>query len=337
MKVRRGIQTGVCAVAAVVVCGAAPPRAFGEASKAESLIREGIELRGAGHDARALPLFQQAYELERTPRTAGQLGLCELSLGYWLDAEVHLGEGLASVSHPWIEKNRGVLTESLGKARENLGEVTLAGGPAGAAVVVDRREIGRLPLPRPLRLIRGPHDVEVRFAGHEPWRQAVAVLGADKQTLVVVIVVERTAVSPPAATIATPVTPPDAPSSGSVRRPLAWTGAALGAGMLAFGGYETYVWLGKRHDFDDHRDPVSGYPDCTNDAPMEGGAGCHDLHEALVRARTLALVSYGVTALLAAGSAYLFATSSPPSPKTDTALSCTPDPSTRGLSCFLTF
>jgi len=49
-----------------------------EAEQAEALIREGVQLRGQDQTARALPLFEKAYRLSRTPRTAGQLGLCEL-------------------------------------------------------------------------------------------------------------------------------------------------------------------------------------------------------------------------------------------------------------------
>src|SRR5256885_12888670 len=81
---------------AVTVLGAAPARATTDAEQAESLIREGVRLRGLDQTARALPLFQKAYEMSRTPRTAGQLGLCEMELGAYVDAERHLGEALAS-------------------------------------------------------------------------------------------------------------------------------------------------------------------------------------------------------------------------------------------------
>jgi hypothetical protein len=314
----------------------------GEASKAEALIREGVELRGDGRDARALPLFQQAYELERTPRTAGQLGLCELALGYWLDAEVHLAEGLAAVSHPWIEKNRALLSASLARASENLGEVTLAGGPAGAEVVVDRREVGRLPLVRPLRLIKGPHDLEVRAAGLEPWHRAVAVAGADRQTLVVVIVVER----PPAVVEKREPDPvaraEEQGESGGARRTVAWVAAAAGVAAVGAGIYGTVGWIRENREFDRHtaqdpNEPTKRYPDCGNDVDLHGGDECNAIHGDLAKARLIALVSYGGAAILGAGSIYLFATAPPTGRKSDTALSCVPDPVTRGLSCAVSF
>ena len=50
----------------------------GDAAEAEALIRQGLELRQQGRDAPALPLFQKAYDLAATPRTAGQLGCGEM-------------------------------------------------------------------------------------------------------------------------------------------------------------------------------------------------------------------------------------------------------------------
>lgn len=327
-------------IAAAVVSLAGGRARAGEASRVEALIHDGVQLRQDGHDARALPLFQQAFELERGPRTVGQLGLCELALGYWLDAEAHLGEALASASHPWIEKNRATLEGAREKARENLGEVALAGGPAGGAVVVDRKEVGRLPLKAPLRLNKGPHDLEVRVGPGDPWRQAVMVEGRDKQTFAVVVPVAAAAapVAPaPEATVAKQEEP-----SGSARRPLAWASAAVAAAGLGVGVYETVEWIRAKHDFEHNTGPIPGTGvmglNCGSDlAPTYGGDGCKGLHDRLAKARLISIVSYGATTLFAAGSAYLFATSSAPLTKTDTALSCAPDLLASGLSCSVTF
>ena len=47
----------------------------GDSAEAEALIRQGVELRAQKKDERALPLFEKAYQISRSPRTAGQLGL----------------------------------------------------------------------------------------------------------------------------------------------------------------------------------------------------------------------------------------------------------------------
>ena len=93
----------------------ARPARAGESGEAEALIRQGVELRAQKKDERALPLFEKAYQLSRSPRTAGQLGLVEMALGYFVDAEKYLSEAVASPDHPWVAKN---LADAEGAARD---------------------------------------------------------------------------------------------------------------------------------------------------------------------------------------------------------------------------
>jgi len=74
----RGIVS-VCTGAAIIWQAA---QARADAAEIEALISKGNELRRAGTPGPALPYFQKAYELARTPRTTGQLGLAELAAGY---------------------------------------------------------------------------------------------------------------------------------------------------------------------------------------------------------------------------------------------------------------
>ena len=126
-----------------------------EPAKVEDLIRRGIELRRSDHDNRALPLFQEAYERAPSPRTAAQLGLVEMALGYKLEAERHLAEAVGSRRDLWVNKNRAVLEGSLTTVRAAIGEVGIQ-GPTGADVTVSGKTVGRLPLSAPLRLGEGP-------------------------------------------------------------------------------------------------------------------------------------------------------------------------------------
>src|SRR4051812_36411583 len=80
----------------------------------EALIREGLELRRAGHDQEALSLFQRAVQARRTPRALAQLGLCQQALGLWPGAERHLEEALAGEGDDaWKAKNAKALREAL--------------------------------------------------------------------------------------------------------------------------------------------------------------------------------------------------------------------------------
>jgi hypothetical protein len=328
-----------CAVALQVA--ARPARAV-SASEVEGLVRQGIDLRHAGQDGRALPFFRKAYDAERTPRTAGQLGLCELALGYWVDAEDHLGEAISSTGNPWVEKNRATLATSLASARANVGSLSVLGGPSGAKVFLDNREVGALPLDRPLRVNKGPHDIEVRAPGPVTRSKTMVVQGADEQTVTLVLETKplQTAPTPaPAAppVLVTPAPAPDAPHASSTRT-LAWAVGGVAAAALVLGVIETVSWSSNVQKFDDHTSPSNPtVKDCGSGDAMYGGPGCQSIHDDLTRARAFAIVGYGLAAVGGVGSAILFATSQPAEPKTSAAVTCAPDIVERGLSCRMTF
>jgi len=167
-----------------------------EPAKVEELIRRGIELRRSDHDNRALPLFQEAYERAPSPRTAAQLGLVEMALGYKLEAERHLAEAVGSRRDLWVNKNRAVLETSLADVRSAIGEVLVKGLP-GADVTVGGKTVGRLPMATPLRLGEGPASIEVVAQGYRAERQSVTVVGGKRIELAFDLQRDST-VSPPA-------------------------------------------------------------------------------------------------------------------------------------------
>ncbi len=138
------------------------------ADPAELLIRQGVELRHKGRDAEALTKFQSAYDLARSPRSAAQLGLCEQSLGRWLEAERHLTEALAAESDPWIARNQKTLFSSRNEARAKLVRVDLSIEPAAALIKVDADLVGRAADLGPLWLLPGNHVFSVSLDGYSP-------------------------------------------------------------------------------------------------------------------------------------------------------------------------
>jgi hypothetical protein len=156
-------------------------------SEAEALIRQALELRRAGRDSQAYPLLQKAYEAQTSPRTAVQLGLVEMQLGYWLEAERHLMEGLASPRDPWVFGNRAVIEASLATAKAAIGEIVVTGAPAGAVVLVNGREAGRLPSTTPIRAAEGPANVELRAFGYQTLLRSLTIVGGRREELSVVM------------------------------------------------------------------------------------------------------------------------------------------------------
>ena len=346
-------------------------RAAGESGEAEALIRQGVELRSQGKDERALPLFEKAYQLSRTPRTAGQLGLVEMALGYYVDAERYLGEAVSSPDHPWVAKNLATLKSQLATAKGMIGELAISGEPMGAEVWVNGKQVGRLPLPAPLRLDKGRAEIQVRAAGYVATSDTVAITGGKREERSFRLVRE-----PVAAPVVTPVTPTpittmpkpaetpvatttpagsSAPASstsaptgatltatggqsasdGTSLRPYAW-GAAGGAALgLILGTVEGLSAIKKKNDFNEHQGPDGSF-DCGTDAP---NAACKAIQDSHSTARTLAIVGFVAGGVLAGASAVLFVMSSPAETKSGTtsALACVPDVVSRGLSCRLQF
>jgi hypothetical protein len=183
------------ALAAVAVMGllapgaahAAGDKTLPAAAQAEALIRQATELRRAGKDARAYPLLLEAYTIHTSPRTAIQLGLVEMQLGQWLQAELHLTEGLAFQRDPWVWSNRASLEQSLARVKAAIGEVVVSGAPAGAEVVINGKQAGVLPRAGPVRVGEGPVNVEVRAANHRPESRSINLLGGKREEVTVAL------------------------------------------------------------------------------------------------------------------------------------------------------
>src|SRR6185369_3431439 len=287
--------------------------------RAETLIQQANRLRSQGQDQKALPLMKEAYDLAPSPRTAGQLGLAELAVGYWLEADRHLDEALAAPTHPWVAKNRAALGSAQKTARSHLVSVTLDGEPAGAEVVANGQAVGRLPLPN-LVLAEGRITFTVRAPGYDVQTKQVTLTGGGQSRLTFALqrarveAVEKTAVPGPAqrnpveasptparadrsatATVSEPARAnPGQGASPSRTLPIV-LGASAGL-ALGFGIWQHLAWRDAAGNFD----AVDG---CYAGVPRHGtDSRCQGLYDSIVTHRALTFVGYGAAGLLAVGS-----------------------------------
>jgi hypothetical protein len=293
-------------------------------AKAEELIRQANEQRRQGHDERAVPLVRQAYEIARSARTAGQLGLAEMALGYWATAAGHLGEALAEERNPWVEKNGAVLERALRIAESHLAEIRVEGRPEGAEVIVNGSIAGTLPLARPLKVNEGRVTVEVRARGRRPITTTLTLAGRASERVTVSLESESSATPPPNARVAPPQPPPltnvdtgpvasgagdgapavndESPTTtGELRwrRVLAWSllGGALAAGSI--GVWQHLSAQSAQRSFD-------AITACGTDAAMRGIDGrCRVLYSDFQARRTRAYIGYGLAAAFGAGAVTL--------------------------------
>jgi len=337
------------ALCAALAALAAPARAATEAEQAEALIREGVQLRGHDKAALALPLFEKAYGISRTPRTAAQLGLCELELGYFVAAERYLTEALAAPDHPWVAKNKTALKKALETARAGIGELALVVTPVAAEVSLNHKPVDRALLGAPLRLDKGPVDVEVRAAGYEPARDTVTIAGGKREQRTYALAPE-----PPKPVAADTVPALAAPQPGPAMtltspplaehrnaRVAAWATGGAAAGALVFGTVEAFNAASKRDAFNDHTTQIGGvaYHDCGTAALSRP---CKSLKDDYDQALTLTIVGFVAAGALAATSSVLFVISSGHGGGAEPdgaarALACVPDPVARGFGCSLRF
>jgi hypothetical protein len=340
-------------VALVLLCRFSSARAA-DPAEVETLIREGVKLRRAGENHRALPIFRKAYDLARTPRTSAQLGLVEMSLGYPMEAEKHLMEALAVKHDFWVDHNRKVLNESLASVQAAIGELQIEEGPDGAEVQLNGKPAGTLPEAGQVRAAEGPIEVVVRAPGYLPFKASRNVVGGKRIEIVVSLQRERPAPAPtialaPVSDVADglvrgsdEVAVPPAPPSRPAVRTVAWglAAAAVAAGVL--GAVETVTWSTRRDDFDNHLGPARDNPaltvkSCGVADPNRGGTGCSDLYENMARARTLMLIGYGAAGALTATAVILFLVSAPGESGPSHATACAPAGASLGAVCRFVF
>jgi hypothetical protein len=290
---------------AVLACVVAGSVARADPAAVEDLIREGVDLRKKGMDQRALALFKKAYDLERSPRTATQLGFCEAQLGYWLAAERHLTEALSATKNPWLAKNEGLIRQTLKNVQGSIGELDIEGTPAGAAVEVNGQPAGTFPLTKPIRVPEGVAQVIVRAAGHIEGATNVPIEGgklARASLALTPVAAAPTAAEAPE--VAAPVSDRPRPrrSEGSpVLKNLAWaaTVGSVAAAGLGFYGLHNQRKYGRQ--FDNYKDPATMTTPCYTAGKDKGGIECRNIEKKMKSAERLMLASFAAGGALAAG------------------------------------
>jgi hypothetical protein len=198
----------VCLAGCVLLTSSRASGAGGE--DPESLIKQGVELRRQGKDALAVGYLRRAHQLAATPRTAAQLGLVELAVKDYLDAERFLSEALLA-GDPWINEHRQTLEDSRARARKNLLRVELAGAPAGTTAALEGVEATRLSTDGVLWLAPGTAvTIHLEAPGHEPTDvRAQGAAGENRRFALDMPALDATkSTTPPPAQVVTPSPPP---------------------------------------------------------------------------------------------------------------------------------
>jgi hypothetical protein len=244
--VRRSLT--IVALALVAFLGATTLSLVAMAAEpsADALIERGLGLRRDGKPDQALELFRQAHAIAPSPRTFGQMGLVETSLGRWVDGENHLSVSLANPDDPWVAKNRAFLDEALGLCRKHVGDLIVS-GPSGAEVFVGGQSVGTLPAVPALRLAEGTITVSASAPGSTPFEQTVTIRPGARSLMAIALtpIPAPPAVVAPLPAPAAPAVLAVGPTSHSEASPGSWhtwAGISLTAAGVAALGWGI-VWI----------------------------------------------------------------------------------------------
>ncbi|WP_242516466.1 PEGA domain-containing protein [Sorangium cellulosum] len=204
--------------------------------KARQLYEEGRAAAAAGQWADAHASFLAAWAIKNHYQIASNLGVACLKLGKHRDAAEYLTRYLREAPASKV-RERQAAEASLKEALAKVASVTVQVAPQGAEVTVDRAAVGRAPLPDPVFLDPGQHEIGARLEGHVPEKRPIEAAAGAAET--VVLQLDRrpapdAGVGAGAGVVAGPVVPP----RDNVR-----TAVLVGGGIAAGAGVVTGVVL----------------------------------------------------------------------------------------------
>jgi hypothetical protein len=334
------------AVLCGLVAGAllAPARASaGPAEEAEALVRQGNQLRSAGDDQSALPIFEKAVAVHPSPRTWAQLGLVEKALGRWAEADRHLTDALKGGNDPWIQKNVTILEKTLAEVKRQVARIEITGEPVGADVLVNGRPVGKVPLPQPVRVNAGTVDIELRAPGYKPTLRTVAVVGLQYQPVVIRLEREGSgdSAAPPPAGGGPLSLGADSDRPAQPWRPWAIGGAVAGSAVgIGVGVLGALQHDQKVTDFNKRECAEAANGTIVIKSTGVKDQTCANLHTGYKNAKTMAIVGFTAGAALGVTALILYLTT-PGGGASETAMvntpACSAGPGVVGLGCTLRF
>jgi len=227
------------ALSSILACGTASAQQSTE-DQAREQFDTGVELFEKGQFAQASVAFARAYELRPSYKILYLVGKCESELGHFaasLDAFTrYLAEGGDK-----IEKSRRdeVRTE-ISKLNVRVGSIAVEAGAGDLTVFVDGRRSGTTPLPGPVFVDLGEHEVRLARGSGDVYREVVKVAGGQRVTVKIDAGGAATATSAPAPEEAGAAAPGEgagaATATGAADRAgpkRVWTWIAFGVGGAA--------------------------------------------------------------------------------------------------------
>ncbi len=156
---------------------AAPPMSEKEQKLAEAkdLFRQGVTLFGAGDMERALDLFLRSRAAYPSAKNTTNAAICLDKLGRYDEALELYEEVLVKFAADLDESDRTAIAPAMTALRAKVGSIDISANVEGAAVLIDARARGRLPLTTPIRVIGGSRLLRIVKSGYVTFEKTVDV------------------------------------------------------------------------------------------------------------------------------------------------------------------
>ena len=147
-------------IAILAQAPASPPATGHDKARAQLLLNEGADLYDRGNFTEALGRFQSAYAAFPSPKLWFNIGQAERDLGRHVEA-MQAFEHFLTEARDAPAGTLGEAHRSVNELRLKLGHITISCATHGALVSVDGTRVGTTPLPAPLWLNPGTHQIGV--------------------------------------------------------------------------------------------------------------------------------------------------------------------------------
>lgn len=195
----------------------AQPRDPGELALAETLFQDAKKQMDQGQFAEACPKLAESHRLDPASGTVLLLGLCYEGAKQWASAWAAFNTALALAIKDNRKDREQRARDKLALIEPRMARVSLEipgslSSLAGLQILRDGKELPRAAWTASFPLDPGPHKIEVKAPGKEPWSLEIS-LPYEGTTRTVTLPGELKSTAPPAASASAPTPPPPPPAS----------------------------------------------------------------------------------------------------------------------------
>jgi hypothetical protein len=171
-----------------------------------------MELNEDGQTAGAIVELKRAYEIAPHHTVLYNLGQAYITLEKPVEAVDALKRYLAEGGKAIKPARRAEVENEITRQKTRIATLMIRGLPDGALVTIDGDDIGKAPLPGPVRVGVGKHVVGATATGYESGETELDVAGEDNKVVELKLVAQPSPAAPAAAGADQATAPPTAPT-----------------------------------------------------------------------------------------------------------------------------